>query len=77
MDRKLIAIVASGRAFALELSDSDRGNLDLALEGMIAGKGTLGAAWLPTEEGFRIRRDAVVALVVGRKEGEWAVADRA
>lgn len=76
MEAKLIAILTSGRAFALELSDRDRGNLDVALENVKKGRESLHSEWLHTEEGFHIRRDAIVALVIGEKQGEWAVARR-
>ena len=70
----LIAILASGRAFTLELGDAERGNLTTALETAKEGKGAFRGDWLRTEEGFHIRRQAIGALVIGEKEGEWAVA---
>ncbi len=76
MEPKLFAIISSGRPFALELSDVERGNLNQALESVKSGKPPYRAEWLRTEEGFEIRRDAIAALVVGRKQGEWVIADR-
>ncbi|MGH8932309.1 MAG: hypothetical protein ACRDZO_17235 [Egibacteraceae bacterium] len=75
MDAKLIAML-SGRAFTLELGEADRGNLDVALANVSEGKGSFRSGWLRTEEGFHVRRHAIVALVIGEKQGEWAVARR-
>lgn len=76
MDAHLIAILSSGRTFALELADTERGNLDAALENVKDGKPPFRSDWLRTQEGFHIRRSAIVALVIGEKQGEWAVARR-
>lgn len=80
-DSKLIAILASGRAFAVRI-ESEQQSLESALNdltGRTGGgaqpEGWTKKKWLDTEEGFRIRRKAIVAFVIGRKEGEWAVAD--
>ena len=79
---KLIAFVG-GRAFALRLSPATE--LVPALDWLTwrgrsrpnepAPDKALGTAWLDTEEGFRIRSDAVTAFVIGHKQGEWAVAE--
>lgn len=79
-DKKLIAVLQGGRAFALVLPQAQTPEQALAeLTGHPAGGGQPDPFWRPdwleTEERFHIRKDAVVAYVVGRKEGEWAVAE--
>jgi hypothetical protein len=77
-EAKLLALVG-GRAFTVRIEGNE--SPDDALRDL-TGRSGGGAKptpwaqndWLDTEEGFRIRRDAVVAYVVGHKEGEWAEA---
>ena len=79
-DTKLIAIIASGRSFTLRLPTNEMPDHALDFLTGRQHKGdpvkptSLGWEWLDTEEGFRIRRDAIVALVVVEKQGECAVA---
>jgi len=79
---QLIAL-AGGRAFTIRLSpDTDIG---AALDWLTfrrrarpnepAPESSLAWPWLDTVEGFRIRGDSVTAYVIGRKEGEWAIAE--
>lgn len=78
---KLIALVG-GRAFVVSLSSAT--DLSVALDWLTwrdrgrrnepAPDSALEKSWLDTEEGFRIRADAVTAFVIGEKQGEWAVA---
>lgn len=75
----LIAI-AGGRAFRVKLAQTT--SLTAALEYVTKpgeGRGgfpdtALAGDWLETHEGFRVRRAAVDAYVIGHKQGEWAVA---
>lgn len=77
-EKELIAIVGSGRPFSLRLPENETAEQALlALTGRSGGaqpQPMWRAEWLETEEGFYIRRDAIVAYVAGHKEGEWAVA---
>jgi hypothetical protein len=78
---KLIAL-AGGRAFTLRVAANT--DLQSALHWLTwqdrgrrnepAPDHALEQAWLDTEEGFRIRAEAVTAFVIGEKQGEWAVA---
>lgn len=82
-DSRLIALVG-GRAFTLRLSPAS--DLSLALDWLTgrdrerpnepAPDEALEETSLDTEEGFRVRADAVTAFVIGEKQGEWAVAAR-
>jgi hypothetical protein len=78
-DGELIAVLESGRTFTVQIPGNESPDEALnVLSGRIARGAPVPAwaqwPWLDTEERFRIRRDAIVALVVGHKEGEWAVA---
>ena len=82
-DPKLIALVG-GRAFTITLA----ANTDVAdafdwltwrgrnRANQPAPDPYIDSAWLDTDEGFRIRADAVTAFVIGHKQGEWATAAR-
>jgi hypothetical protein len=82
-ERQLIALV-EGRAFTIRLAE--KANIELAFD-YLSGRGGRGHGaapdaalrydWLDTEEGFRIRADAIAAIVIGHKQGEWAVAGEA
>jgi hypothetical protein len=77
-DVKLIAVLSSGRTFALRLEEGmtpEQALADLTGTGGGLHVGSMRPEWFDTEERFRIRRDAIIALVVGHKQGEWAVAD--
>lgn len=46
------------------------------LENVKNGKPPFRSDWLRTQEDFHIRRDTIVALVIGERQGEWAIARR-
>jgi len=83
VDSPNVIALIGGRAFTLRLSPAT--DLSAAFDWLTwrdrgrrnepAPDHALENTWLDTEEGFRIRADAVTAFVIGHKQGEWAVAD--